>query len=506
MQKLFDEPNRAISCLDHMPVEELLLLIGDEERGFKSTAIDVLLAMEYDSVFPILEQSIRNDNHADLRNSAMEVMTRFGRQAVPNLLVLLKDYNEEVRNFSAIMLGEIGSREAVGPLIQALSDEDVNVRHGSAEALGKIGDRTALVPLLDLLKEDFWQQFPAVTAIAAMRDNRAVPHLVKLLGDNMLEGAIIDALGEIGDPRALKYLFKILEDSDRAITGKIIQATVKIYRNIEDDCRYKNNLTTCHEAVLKNCICNRKCIEKIKCLINPGENPTTVKAAIILLGWLGDPTVLPEFFYLLENEDYLESVEGAIIAMGKNSVPLLMQALQHPSENVRIVAVRSLRWMGEGIDLEIIIPLLFDRCERVCLEVLESLKGSASPEALTRLFELLEDSDPEVRTLSAQVLGCYPYAQLQGFLERMISSPAAFKRKCAAALIGSMSCTVSPNVIGFLIKDADPEVRTEAVKSAGWLKSMAMMTYLVDALSDADLGVRKKQSGPLPGSEKMRLF
>ena len=137
MQKLFDEPNRAISCLDHMPVEELLLLIGDEERGFKSTAIDVLLAMEYDSVFPILEQSIRNDNHADLRNSAMEVMTRFGRQAVPNLLVLLKDYNEEVRNFSAIMLGEIGSREAVGPLIQALSDEDVNVRHGSSRGAGK---------------------------------------------------------------------------------------------------------------------------------------------------------------------------------------------------------------------------------------------------------------------------------------------------------------------------------------------------------------------------------
>ena len=50
----------------------------------------------------------------------MEVITRFGSQAVPKLIALLRDNNEEVRNFTTIMLGEIGSREAVGPLIRTL--------------------------------------------------------------------------------------------------------------------------------------------------------------------------------------------------------------------------------------------------------------------------------------------------------------------------------------------------------------------------------------------------
>jgi len=107
----------------------------------------------------------------------MDILVAFGKESLPYLVKLLQDENAEVRNFAAVMLGDVGNRRAVEPLIKALSDQDLNVSHSSAEALGKIGDRSALFPLIELLKGDFWLQFSAISALGAMRDYRAVPHL-----------------------------------------------------------------------------------------------------------------------------------------------------------------------------------------------------------------------------------------------------------------------------------------------------------------------------------------
>ena len=136
MSKSIDGPGQIGDESVGESLKELLLLIGDEEKGAKPETMDLILKMDLKEIYPVLESAVRNDDNADLRNGAMEVLVAFGKQVLPGLFELLADENEEVRNFSAVMLGDIGNREAVTPLIRALSDTDVNVRHGAAEALG----------------------------------------------------------------------------------------------------------------------------------------------------------------------------------------------------------------------------------------------------------------------------------------------------------------------------------------------------------------------------------
>jgi HEAT repeat protein len=221
--------------LEGKSVEELLYLVGDVDHGCKQKAMDTVLSMGLRANYETLEKALRNDDDADLRNSAMEVLVRFGKQAVPKLLMLLRDENEEVRNFSAVMLGDIASREAVGPLIEALRDSDANVSHAAAEALGKIGDRSALLPLLELCSGNFWLQYPAVVAMGEMRDNRAVPRLLQLLDDEMLKEPVIEALGKIGDPRALYYLAEILCSPDAQLAAQAARAIVAIQNALAGD-------------------------------------------------------------------------------------------------------------------------------------------------------------------------------------------------------------------------------------------------------------------------------
>jgi HEAT repeat protein len=123
--------------LDRLCVQELLLLVADAAHGRKSEAVEVLLRRGLEEDYPALEEAVRDHHNADLRNGAMEVLVAFGEAAVPGLSRLLADRDEELRNLSAVMLGNIGSRLAVSALIEALEDRDANVAHGAAEALGK---------------------------------------------------------------------------------------------------------------------------------------------------------------------------------------------------------------------------------------------------------------------------------------------------------------------------------------------------------------------------------
>jgi HEAT repeat protein len=258
--------------------------------------------MGFDRIYPILERGVREESNADFRNGAMDMLVAFGRESVPRLVRLLHDPNEEVRNFACVMLGDIGNREAVVPLIRVLSDQDANVSHSAAEALGKIGDRSALFPLIELLKGDFWIQYSAITAIGTMRDYRAVPHLLQLLDNDMLAGVVISALGQIGDPRALHPLARILPVLDATHAGQAALAMTAIYRAAIESLSYKNSLAEYHHPEHLRKIIDAAGVEKLRSLLDPASEVEVLEAAVSLLGWYGDLASLDRFFALLQNE------------------------------------------------------------------------------------------------------------------------------------------------------------------------------------------------------------
>ena len=471
-------------------IEKLLLLIGDKEKGFKPDAMDLILNLGLDVVYPTLENAVRDDHNADLRNGAMEAFVLFGRLGVPRLIQLLEDENEQVRNFSAVMLGDIGNREAVAALIRALRDPDVNVRHGAAEALGKIGDRSALAPLIELLKEDFWLQYPAVVALGKMRDKRAVPHLLELLEHEILVMPVVDALGKIGDKRALYNLCKILGYlGDNAIAGAATKAIVSICAESDRLSCQENLNNSDWDAQLQQVI-NVKGIQKLKQLLRQGVSKETVSAAITLLGLLNEATALPDFFVLLEYDDYLETVEESILVMGKIAVTYLIEALSLPFENVKIVAARVISQLGDADEVKKLVPLLHDASMQVQVESLEALKEFNHDEMLPMILEMVEFSEEEISYRASEVLGGFPYPKFQQFLQKLISSSDPLKRKRAAILIGHGNNDVSPTMLYHLATDENAAIRKQAIWALGIKKTPGAVKLLLEALSDPDEDVR----------------
>ena len=222
-------------------VEELLLLFSDASSGFKAAATARLHSLGLEAIYPVLEAAVANDVNADLRNAAMELLVSFGSAALPRLVTLLREGNEEVRNFSTVMLGSLGSRSAVPSLIRALKDPELNVRHGAAEALGKLGDSRALEPLLELLDQGFWLQYPAICALGSLGSPEALPRLLELLADELLFEPVTQALEKIGDRRALPALRAAMGASDARRARIAAQAVMALEKRAGAQLRRVNS-------------------------------------------------------------------------------------------------------------------------------------------------------------------------------------------------------------------------------------------------------------------------
>jgi len=69
-----------------------------------------------------------------------ETLVRIGAEAVPSLVYQLAHRRADVRQWAAVMLGELGptAKEAIPPLQEALKDQDASVRDAARRALEKV--------------------------------------------------------------------------------------------------------------------------------------------------------------------------------------------------------------------------------------------------------------------------------------------------------------------------------------------------------------------------------
>lgn len=180
-----------------------------------------------------LEQGIRNDDDADVRNAAMEVYRVLGVKGFTSLEALLQDHNHEVRLFVVNILCSIADRGTFPLLAEAMNDPDVNVRVAAAEALGKIRDERALSLLEDAIDDEPWVAMAAIDALGQIGgevsfrvlcrclempdiQEYAVAALLQLAEDSdpevRMEVALV--LGSVALPRALQILESMLHDPE----------------------------------------------------------------------------------------------------------------------------------------------------------------------------------------------------------------------------------------------------------------------------------------------------
>jgi HEAT repeat protein len=127
---------------------------------------------------------------------------------------------------AAKRLGALRDPRGVDPLVAVLGDATRDVRWGAIEALGEIGDRRAVPALVEYLKKPEayrWGKRLLADALGAIGDPAALPSLVTLLGDEdpFVRRVAALAILRIGDAGAAAKVAELARDANDETLGSV---------------------------------------------------------------------------------------------------------------------------------------------------------------------------------------------------------------------------------------------------------------------------------------------
>jgi hypothetical protein len=155
---------------------------------------------------------------APARPAPATVATMADVDVATTIATLAKGGTTAERMAAAKRLGASRSPRAYEPLVAALKDDNRDVRWAAIEALGELGDRRAVAPLVEYLDKPEayrWARRLIASALGTIGDPAAVPPLVKLLedADPFVRRLAALALVRIGEPSGVARVRALLADT-----------------------------------------------------------------------------------------------------------------------------------------------------------------------------------------------------------------------------------------------------------------------------------------------------
>lgn len=355
-----------------MGQQNILKGLSKKDWWSRQQEIAEMIKSPADEFYGCLEESIRNHEDADIRNTAIEVYSALGVRSLGSLSRLLEDHDPEVRLFAVNILCEMGDKDTVPFLISSIKDPDINVRVATAEALGSTGNEAALDILEQALGDEPWVVMAAINAMGEIGGDKALAMLYKCCNEKAYEEISIAALEKAGNRQSIQHLTELFERSDHKET--VLKAVVKIAERerVRPRPEYFIHLVPVLLSMLES------------------PNQEMKRYAFIALCWSRDILALPYMLEAVMDDELQEYAIEGLLCLGRMAVCSIIDELKDSRGSHRVVLAKVLSMIGEK----------------------------------KALLQFAEDEDPEVRTEVALAIARLDMSRASQILEKMQSDPS----------------------------------------------------------------------------------
>lgn len=438
---------------------------------------------------------LRSDD-APIRNIAMDVLREIGGDDIPSIQSLLRDDDPDMRIFVADILGCTGSRQAVPLLCDALlKDPEVNVRYQAAMSLGTLAFPEAVDALRQAMHDEEWVQFSVVEALTKIRADSTISALVQSLNSSseLVASIIIDALGEMGNIKAVPLLFKSLENASLPLRHKTVKAIVQILGgrslsllSLKDQERFRSYLL---DAL-------------------GDEDEDIQKAALSGLAVMGDKEATEAIFQLAgrldadRDHDMVAAAIRAVAAIGYNEN--FAAALKSLNEHIVRLAVEASALMNDHRCVDEIKEIFWTQDRDVQRSAAGQMAKIAEAQDIPFFLDLLErHEDGEVLKNALYFLGVrIQCSDAQEKIFSMLSHPFDDVKEAALEACITLHTPELNQRFKDLFRSDDAMQRMMAVYALGRFCASGNLGELTEALEDESPNVRQLavEAFALPGA------
>ncbi|MBM4092723.1 MAG: HEAT repeat domain-containing protein, partial [Planctomycetes bacterium] len=196
--------------------------------GAAAASGHLCLAEMVDALIGLLE----TEEEASVCAAVVAALGRIGdERAIPALVLALKSPEASVRCAAVFAYAKISAAEATPALITALNDVAADVSSMAVRALADIGGPDATDALAEVLRASVERhdcRGDVAAALADLRSEKAVPILLAMLDEEGGQVNAAEALGRIGDCRALPSLAALIEDEAAPAYSTAVDALGRI--------------------------------------------------------------------------------------------------------------------------------------------------------------------------------------------------------------------------------------------------------------------------------------
>ncbi len=328
-------------------------------------------------------------------------------RAVEPLIAAMKDRNPAMRKAIFTSLGQIGDSRAMPLLMVALKDVDVEIRRVAGFALANMG-AFAVEPLIEKIgDEDEYVRKEAMGILGKIRDPRAFPPLVEALmsgrADRAMAATALSTMGWEPVTAEERYMFAFVKGNHEEPVhdgSKAIPALLSLVSDPFPDIR---------RAVIQALgqINDRRAVEPLKKILQADDNPEVRDTAARALGIIGDPAALDTLVEALEDDEpHVRPTAARALGMLKDAraIPFLVNALSDKKFIMRKTAAEALAYLGK-MAVEALLDALMSVDPSSRPFVIESLGHIGDKRAVGPLMVAIREKEPAIRREAARALG-----------------------------------------------------------------------------------------------------
>lgn len=468
--------------------------MGDISWRVRKDAVNAALSFQgnaaaVSSIAPLMIDVLHSEDNAGLRNSAVECLTRLGRNAVPCLIQNLNDRDHDVRKFIMDVLGDIGTNKdddiagiIADAMITATQDPDENVRLSAIEGLGKIGNYKAVQSLLDILeKGDMALKFTTLEALGNIGRPIPMSGVYNALKERLLKRAAYDLIGKVGGIEDVPYLIDGLKENSQSTREAAIVALHRLASSLQIS-NFKSQISILTSPV----------IEKIAALLE-SHDLNVRKGAVFILGLTGKIEAVRPLIRFLRFDETAGEAKEALIKLGDEGLDVIIDSYPLQEEKVRALLCDILGEIGNRKAENILVLAIKDDYGHVRSSAAAAI-GKIDPEkAVTQIIGLLQDEFDDVRNAAVDALCLLAKGSYKAILSRilpLLSADNPYVREKAIIVLGRIGGIENVKSIRLAIKDDSPLVRKAAVHALGERGEGWYVQDIILALADEDREVR----------------
>jgi HEAT repeat protein len=487
------DPSAVLSLLGHVDESNLKVQLA---------VIAALLELRDPRAVVALVGKVQ-DGRAQVREAVARALAAFGGDRVASALgLLLRDADDGVRLAAVTSLGRVTGADGVDAIVHALNtDPSLDVRVAAVHALARTGEARAakvLVELLDGARSEVAGEAklalsgmgaaaaPELSACLSGQPSRAradaCAYALARTGDESAATAITDAwrrrvcsadaaleaLGALGDKRALPAVLESLDDGDPWVRRRAVEALFVLLDPEAPDGRAVEPLLAAARAAV--------------------DRPDELLLLVALLGRTGASRVASDLLPYARSPRVrlrLAAVRALGMVRAATAEPVLLEALDAPEPNIRREAALALRRAGTESVVGPLLQRLDGAAEQDAEWLALSLSGPLSRTRNDQLVALVERrlgrASGALRDALLEALSVGPHAAAA--LERASRGAGTRSRAKVAELLSGVR---EARPLALSLAADGGATRENALWSLGFIGTRQDLSLLADALGDAD--------------------